>query len=289
MGAVIRMRGTIKTRRALLDIGAAGPLAGLALAIPLYIIGLQHSAFAPIEGGSSGMSLGESVGLRLLERLAGATPPQGMDVVLSPMAFAAWAGMFVTMINLIPAAQLDGGHVAFALFGKRQDGYARVVHRSMLVFFLVSVAGFVLRDLRSGGYEGSFLSHFGNHVESSIFWLVWFEVLAILGTVGRARAAVMSDGRKPLGNRPRIVGLVSLVVLASMGHDHDSPLLWVAWFAILGLLLAMEAHSGAFRQKDLLDHPPTTDPAPLDPLRRGIAVATLAFFAFLFMPTPISM
>ena len=215
-----------------------------------------------------------------------------MSLALSPMAFAAWGGMFVTMINLIPAAQLDGGHVAYALFGKQQDGYARVVHRSMLAFFLVSVGSFVLRDVRAG----IGLAHFGEHVGSSLFWLVWFEVLAVLGTLGRAvgsqgdgGAPREEKGRTPLPVRPRAVGLVSLMVLAELGGDHDRPLVWIAFFAVLVLLLAMEMYSGAFRQEDLLDHPPPTDMAPLDPVRRVIAVVTLALFALLFMPTPISM
>jgi membrane-associated protease RseP (regulator of RpoE activity) len=286
MGAVIRMRGTIKTRRALMDIGASGPLAGLALAIPLYVIGQRHSTFAPLGGAESGTTLGESVALRLLEKLSGVTAPEGMDLVLSPMAFAAWAGMFVTMINLIPAAQLDGGHVAYALFGRKQDGYARVVHRSMLAFFLVSVGGFVMRDV----HAGIGIAHLGQHVKSSLFWLVWFEVLAILGTLGLpADRRAGPEARPPLGVRPRVLGLVSLLALGIVGEGHDTPLIAVGIVAILGLLIAMEWHGGAFRQKDLLDHPPTSDHAPLDPVRRAIAVVTLIFFALLFMPAPFTL
>ncbi len=292
MGAVIRMQGKIPSRRALHDIGAAGPLAGLVLAVPLYIVGLRHSTLVPLDG-NAGATLGESLGLRALEWLSGVQEPAGMSLELSPMAFAAWGGMFVTMINLIPAAQLDGGHVAYALFGKKQDGYARVVHRSMLAFFLVSVVSFVLRDVRAGiGF-----SHFGEHVGSSLFWLVWFEVLAVLGTLGRAVSGPGDDARDeprdeterpPLPIRPRAIGLVSLLALAEIGGEHDTPVVWISFFAVLGLLLAMEVYSGAFRQKDLLDHPPPTDMAPLDPVRRVVAVVTLALFALLFMPTPIS-
>ncbi len=142
MGAVIRMRSVIPTRRALFDIGAAGPLAGLALAIPLYAWGAAHSDVKSLEVTGAGLQLGDSLLTRLLDHFFAPPIPAGTDLELSPVAFAAWAGMFVTMINLLPVGQLDGGHVAFALFGPRQNRIAQWVHRSMLVFFFVSVASF---------------------------------------------------------------------------------------------------------------------------------------------------
>jgi len=285
MGAVIRMRGSIPTRAALLDIGASGPLAGLVFAIPMYLWGAAHSHFVSVASVSSdGMvELGESLALKALDRIAGMQAPDGMELELSPVAFAAWAGMFVTMINLIPISQLDGGHVAYALFGTRQDKFARVIHRSMLAFFFVSLAMYVLRDVRAG----LGLYRFGAHVGNSIFWLVWFEMLGILGTLARPHR---EDRPEPgaLGVRPRILGTLGLLVLASVGRDKPSVLLWVAWFVGLGMLLVMERRGGALRPSALLDHPPT-GAAPLDKTRTAIAIVTLAFFALLFMPTPISM
>ena len=284
MGAVIRMRGTIATRRALLDIGASGPLAGLLLAIPLYAWGVAHSKLTPL--GVEGGELGESLLLRMIERVAGPTTPDGMELSLSPVAYAAWAGMFVTMINLLPVGQLDGGHVAYALLGRRQDRIAFMVHRSMLVFFFVSVASFVLRDLRAG----LGLHHFGEAVGNSLFWLVWFEVLAVLGSLstraqgGAAARRVVDD----IPIRTRALATLSLAVLASIGQDKSTPLVWGAWFVGLGLLLAMEAKSGVLRSHSLLDHPPTSI-EPLDRVRQAIAVVTLAFFALLFMPTPFAL
>src|ERR1019366_183991 len=105
MGAVIRMRSVIPTRRALLDIGAAGPLAGLALAIPLYAWGAAHSQVVPLDTAQSGLQLGDSLLLRALDHFFGPTVPVGSDIMLSPVAFAGWAGMFVTMINLLPVGQ----------------------------------------------------------------------------------------------------------------------------------------------------------------------------------------
>src|SRR5450432_2021411 len=193
MGAVIRMRSVIPTRQALLDIGAAGPLAGLALAIPLYAWGTAHSQVVPIETAESGLQLGESLLTRLLDHLFAPAVPPGSDLMLSPVAFAGWGGMFVTMINLIPAGQLDAGHVAFALFGPKQNRIAQWVHRSMLVFFFVSIASFAARDVSAG----LGLWHLGHHVNDSLFWLVWFEALAVLGSLSQKPRAATTRRAEP--------------------------------------------------------------------------------------------
>ncbi|HEX4447794.1 MAG TPA: site-2 protease family protein, partial [Polyangiaceae bacterium] len=218
--------------------------------------------------------------------------PAGSDLMLSPVAFAGWAGMFVTMINLLPLGQLDGGHVAYALFGPRQNRIARWVHRSMLAFFFVSVASFVARDARTGlgsWNVGAYVwAHLGRHLNSAMFWLVWFEVLAVLGTLSQASEG-SSAATSPLDLRTRGFATLGLAVLAAVFQDRSSPVLWLAWFTGLGILLAMEARWGALRPDSALaDHPSTGD-APLDLARTVIAVVTLTFFALLFMPTPISM
>jgi Zn-dependent protease len=289
MGAVIRMRSIIPTRRALFDIGAAGPLAGLALAIPLYAWGVAHSQVVSLDTAGGGLQLGDSLLLRLLDHVFAPPIPTGTDLMLSPVAFAAWAGMFVTMINLLPAGQLDGGHVAFALFGPRQNRIAQWVHRSMLVFFFVSVVSFVARDVRAG----LGLGHLGRHVNSSLFWLVWFEVLAVLGSLSQARrpADEPDEGRSssPLDLRTRAVATLGLALLAGLLQDRSSPAPWVAWFLGLGVLLTMETRWGALRASSTaVDHPPT-GATPLGRGRAALAIVTLALFVLLFMPTPIGL
>jgi membrane-associated protease RseP (regulator of RpoE activity) len=292
MGAVIRMRAAIPTRKALLDIGASGPLAGLCVALPLYAWGIAHSSFVPLDGTGGGFQLGESILSRLLDHFAAGSKPEGMDIMLSPVAFAAWAGMFVTMINLFPVGQLDGGHVAFALLGKRQDRAAVIAHRSMLAFFFVSLASYLFRDLRAG----MGLHRIGEHVNNSMFWLVWFEVLAVIGALSTraTRATRATRGREPddspetMTIKTRILATLPLVFLAGIGRDQSSPTLWIAWFLGLGVLLAMEVRGGSLRKHALFVHPPTND-EPLGLTRAVIAVVTLLFFALLFMPTPISM
>jgi|GEM_PF-788949 len=292
MGAVIRMRGLIPTRRALLDIGASGPLAGLAFAVPLYAWGVAHSEVVPLTG-EIGAELGESGLIRILDHLFASATPEGMTILYSPVAFGAWGGFFVTMINLLPVGQLDGGHVAYALFGPKQDRYARLVHQALLAFFFVSIVGHLGRDISAGRHITPVLM--GRHVSNSIFWLFWFQVLAILGTLSsRSRADASSSSRREtteggvLTIRTRLVAIVGLVVLASMAREHASWPLVGGFFAGLGLLLAMEVKGGVFRRHDLLDHPPTGS-APLDTGRKVIAIATLVIFALLFMPEPFSL
>jgi hypothetical protein len=281
MGAVIRMRSVIPTRRALLDIGAAGPLAGMALAVPLYGWGIARSQIWKIDGSQGNfVTLGSSLLSRLIDLWFGPLVPEGHDIMLSPVGFAGWVGMFVTMINLLPVGQLDGGHVAYALFGPRQNKIAQWVHRSMLAFFFVSLSSFIARDLRAG----MGLWHLGRHVNNSLFWLVWFEVLAVLGTLSSRRDQT-TDG---LGIRTRALATMGLALLAGFFHDAASVAVWGAWFTGLGVLIAMEARWGALRSSStLLDHPATG----AEPLRAGravVAAATLALFVLLFMPSPIS-
>jgi membrane-associated protease RseP (regulator of RpoE activity) len=235
----------------------------------------------PLDG--QGTELGDSLLLRLLDRCFAPPVPPGTGLFLSPVANAAWAGLFVTMINLLPIGQLDGGHVAYALLGPRQNRIARWVHRSMLVFFFVSVGSFVARDV----HAGFGLWHLGRHVGNSIFWLVWFEALAILGTMtSRDPADANADG---LSVRTRAAAIVGLLLVASVLHDRSSLILWASWFGALAVLLVMEARWGALRESStLLDHPPT-GPVPLRRGRAVIAIVTLAFFALLFMPTPFSL
>ena len=278
MGAVIRMRGSIPNRRALLDIGAAGPLAGLAVAIPAYIWGVMHSGWTPIT--PEAQTLGDSTLTRLLNHFGPSLPP-GMDLFLSPVAYAAWIGFFITMINLLPIGQLDGGHIAYALLGPRQNRVSIYVHRSLLAFFCVSLVSFVYPDLRAGFG----LVRLGQHVQNSLFWLGLFEFLAVLGTLSSVEPLKAEES---LSVRTRLFATVGLWFIAYLGNNSTSPLLWLAWFAGLGMLLTMEIRWGALRPHAIFDHP-AIGPKPLDKVRAIIAVITLAMLVLLFMPTPMSL
>ena len=121
MGAVIRMKDVPPSRRAMLRIGAAGPIAGMIVALPIVILGLSLSEVVALPPGGGYMMEGNSLlylGLKYL--VFGRWLPMGnVDVLMHPIAFAGWAGMLVTFFNLIPAGQLDGGHVACAVLGPK--------------------------------------------------------------------------------------------------------------------------------------------------------------------------
>jgi hypothetical protein len=152
----------------------------------------------------------------------------------------------------------------------------------MLAFFFVSVASFAARDVRAGFG----LWHLGRHVYNSLFWLVWFEALAILGTFTsrRAGASQQPSDQVPLATRGILI--LGLVLTSWVLHDRASPFLWVALLSGLGVLVALEVRWGSLRRAShALEHPPT-GATPLSRGRAVVAVATLALFVALFMPTP---
>ncbi len=135
LGAVIKMKSRIPNRRALFDVGVAGPLAGLAVTIPVLIIGLKKSSFISLSNVPEGtMGLGNSLLFSQLVRFILGPTPDGFDIILHPMAFAGWAGLFVTALNLLPIGQLDGGHILYAIFGHKSE---KIYKYTMLVFIII--------------------------------------------------------------------------------------------------------------------------------------------------------
>jgi membrane-associated protease RseP (regulator of RpoE activity) len=181
LGAVIRIRGRIPHRNALVDIGAAGPLAGLAVALPLLFWGLCHSQVVdtPSVVGSSfpgegslwvlfqklfawamealthaapaaeqeparqqmHIIFGDNLLMQGLTYLAVGPLPEGKDVLVHPVVIAGWFGLLVTLLNLMPIGQLDGGHLTFALFGPRAQWVGKAF-ALLLLFVVVFVSAF---------------------------------------------------------------------------------------------------------------------------------------------------
>jgi membrane-associated protease RseP (regulator of RpoE activity) len=182
MGAFIQLKELPKNKRILLDIGIAGPLAGLVVALPILLFGLSQSQIGPIPNTPNSFLEGNSI-LYLLAKFSifhqllpapasyGDLPPLlywlvyfftgtphptgGMDVQLNPVAWAGWVGLFVTALNLIPAGQLDGGHVMYTLFGGKRL-------RSILPIILVIL-----------GILGIF----------SFSWWIWIVLLHFFGRI----------------------------------------------------------------------------------------------------------
>lgn len=134
LGAVIRSKSPFINRRQLMEVGAAGPLAGVVLAIPFLIWGTAHPRFIPEPKDMGGMiNLGSSLLIYLIDKLVSPIPPEGMISIMHPVAFAGWVGLLVTMLNLMPISQFDGGHILYALFGKVQ-------HKLAYLFIAILVA-----------------------------------------------------------------------------------------------------------------------------------------------------
>ncbi|MBN1350077.1 site-2 protease family protein [candidate division KSB1 bacterium] len=125
MGAVIKIGSRIPNRKALFDIGAAGPLAGMVLALPAIIIGIKLSTIVD-TASSGGLPLGESLLFHHLSQWLRPELTPETDLMLHPLAFAGWFGMFVTALNLLPIGQLDGGHVVYSIFGKKSTAIYRL-------------------------------------------------------------------------------------------------------------------------------------------------------------------
>jgi membrane-associated protease RseP (regulator of RpoE activity) len=175
MGAVIAMRGRIRSRDALLDIGASGPLAGLVVAIPVLVYGLSLSTVSPLSHDHY-MQEGQSLLYLAMKRAVLGPIPDGMDVNLHPTAFAGWGGLLITMINLFPWGQLDGGHVAYALLGHRHHALARWFRRALLVLYVIIAAEFI-GPVLLGHSSMPLLVAFTN----SFFWLMWYLVMRLIG------------------------------------------------------------------------------------------------------------
>ena len=140
MGAVIVMRGRIRSRNALMQVGAAGPLAGMIVAIPLLFAGLGECPV--IDASQAGYMEGQSLLYIFAKYVVFGPLPEGKDILIneSPMAFAGWFGMLITMLNMLPIGQLDGGHIFYALFGDLHAKVSILFHRMLFVFGL-AVAG----------------------------------------------------------------------------------------------------------------------------------------------------
>ena len=119
LGAVIRIKEPFPSKKALFDIGVGGPIAGFVVLLPFLYFGMKWSQVVSRETLTDALSLGEPLVLQAIARWHFGVLPDGKDIVLHPMAMAAWWGTIATALNLLPFGQLDGGHIAYAALGRR--------------------------------------------------------------------------------------------------------------------------------------------------------------------------
>jgi len=180
LGAVIFIRSALKTRRSLFDVGISGPLAGLVVALPLFVIGLL---LPPIEFGAPISLAFRGVGVPFLLEAIGSPLVEGSlsrAILLHPVALAAWFGVLLTALNLLPLGQFDGGHVAYALFGRRAWPLA------YLMFAVLAFAGIFYWPT----------------------WLIW----AVLASLTGLRHPPPHDDITPLDLRRKLLGWLTILI-----------------------------------------------------------------------------
>jgi membrane-associated protease RseP (regulator of RpoE activity) len=189
LGAVIRIREPIPSKRMLFDIGIAGPIAGFVVAVPALVIGLLLSNIQPdirpesLPANVFTYTLGEPLLLKLAARLIWGAMPTGYSINLHPMAFAAWFGMLATALNLFPIGQLDGGHISYAVLGRKSSTVTLVMIGCMIVLTWFSTS-----------------------------WLVWTVLtMAMLFFFGRHHPRTF-DEDVPLDSTRRLLAVVAIVM-----------------------------------------------------------------------------
>lgn len=189
-GAFIKIKSPIPHKKALFDIGIAGPLAGFLFAIPAALIALAYAQQAVPQPLTEGMIIFNDPPLfRLFQRLLNL--PRELE--LNPVYLASWVGMLVTMLNLLPVGQLDGGHVVYAVFGpRRHQLVARAIWLSVVLLAVYSVL--------SNGWYG---------------WVIYAILLTLMLRVGHPQIV---DEYEPLGLARKIVAFIGLMVFLLCFH-----------------------------------------------------------------------
>ncbi len=176
-GAVIKTRTPFTNRRDLIEVGATGPIAGFIVSLIALIIGLNNTQIIAVESG--GLILGDSLLLKFLAWLIVGPIPEGFDFILSPAAFAGWVGLLVTTINLLPLGQLDGGHIIYGLFGRKQ----KYISKLFIAFIMVL----------------------------GLWWMGWWFFGVLVFLFGLNHPPTLNDGQ-PLSTGAKVMGYISILI-----------------------------------------------------------------------------
>jgi membrane-associated protease RseP (regulator of RpoE activity) len=182
MGAVIVQAGGIANRRSLFDIAVSGPLAGIVIALPVAWYGVQQSEVRVFENHAASIRFGDPLILKGMVYLKHGPLAENEDVVINPLLFAGWVGIFLTGLNLMPIGQLDGGHVLYTLLGKR-------AHMVALMAWLGIIAYMILAQ-----YWG------------------FVVIVGLLGLMGLRHPPTSNDAM-PLGTTRTIIGWLTMALL----------------------------------------------------------------------------
>ncbi len=180
-GAFIKIKSPIYRKDALLQIGAAGPIAGFIVAVPALIIGLSLSQVVEISSAEIGITLGDSILIKFLTAVIFPNLNSTQDVLLHPIAFAGWIGLLVTMLNLLPIGQLDGGHIAYAMLGRKHDKVAKFALLALIPMGLLSLN-----------------------------WLVWAVLILVL--MRTTKHPPVNDVDVPLSDQNKRIGYICLAI-----------------------------------------------------------------------------
>lgn len=180
MGAFIKIKSPITRKQQLFDIGVAGPLTGFILSVPILFYGLSLSKVVPSIPRESSIIFGEPLLLKIMGSFIFKGAPSDFDVILHPIAFAAWVGVLVTALNLFPIGQLDGGHIFYALLGPRSKDYSRYI---LIAFIAMGI----------------------------FFWVGWFIWALLISILGLKHPRII-DERIPLSPQRKFIGILILVI-----------------------------------------------------------------------------
>ena len=209
-GAFIKIKSPISTKRALFDIGIAGPLAGIVATIPVLIIGIKLSSIVELSQHESAgrLIIGTPIIMSIFTNIFYGPIPDGYDLYLHPVAFAGWVGLFVTALNLIPSGQLDGGHITYSLFSKKYHRYISLTMIVLLIIFGIGTEPIlnIGNDFLGSGFK--WLTNSIPVIEGWPGWILWAVLLTIMGT--RHPPTMYEDTE--LGWKRQLLGILSLLI-----------------------------------------------------------------------------
>lgn len=201
LGAVIRIRSRIPNRKALIDIGASGPIAGFIVAVTALSYGLAHAEVVSLTDfeGEGALVFGDSLLTWWLQEAIVGPLPTGHDIILHPVGFAGWLGLFVTVLNLLPVGQFDGGHIVFSVLGRWHEFVSRATMILLIVFWGAAP------DYAWIDAPDPFRAWIDSRWHG---WLVWAVLALVLGR----RHPPPVDSHTTLDGYRKAIGFVSLII-----------------------------------------------------------------------------